>query len=152
MRVRLSLPIRLSMQLDKRKTSTVNQLLGLDAICEERGPRGGRPAPANKSLAVGHPLPTSTASHTPLSVLDGRSGFAQRERGATDTPLSMYAMHRARYKMSVLSSLLTPREIPQTVQVQCNIIFIIYGDIFSVLMQKVSTIKSCVSAVVFVCL
>ena len=95
-----------AMQLEKRKASTVTRM---DAE-----------VPNNQfsvSHRHGYPPPTCTpASHTPLSHFDGR-GNATPQHRSTDTPLSMYAMHRAKYKMTVLSSILAPTEASQTVQV-----------------------------------
>ena len=98
----LRLSIQDNMAIDtKHKTSTANQM-ALDMLDERR------------RMVHYPPPPTCTPSaHTP-SLFSGRSSTV---RQSTDTPLSMYAMHRAKYKMSVLSSILSPRGVPQTVQV-----------------------------------
>lgn len=108
-----------AMQLDKRKSTapSVNQMAFDMMIEDQRRPAPYRLAPAaatttSTSAAAGYPpSSTFTRSLTPLSHLDGYG------RKSTDTPLSMYAMHRAKYKMTVLSSLLSPRQHSQTVQV-----------------------------------
>ena len=85
----------------KQKAPTVNQM-ALDMLDERR------------RMVHYPPPPTCTPSaHTP-NLFSGRSSAM---RQTTDTPLSMYATHRAKYKMSVLSSILSPRGLPQTVQV-----------------------------------
>ena len=94
----------LVMQLGKHKAVAVNQM-GLEMLEDQqrRSHRFSYPPP-----------PTCTPSvHTP-NYFSGRSSAL---RQSTDTPLSMYAMHRTKYKMSVLSSILSPRELSQTVQV-----------------------------------
>lgn len=90
------------MEIDtKQKAPTVNQM-ALDML-EERQRMMHYPPP-----------PTCTPSARTPNQFSGRSSAM---RQTTDTPLSMYAMHRAKYKMSVLSSILSPRGVPQTVQV-----------------------------------
>ena len=97
------------MQLDKKRASTVNRM-DLEMLDDQR----------RMTQRHGYPLPppnTHTPSaHTPLSNIDSQSTATALHR-SMDTPLSMYAMHRAKYKMAVLSSILSPREAPQTVQV-----------------------------------